>query len=375
MDGLDIDKAVRGTQDRLLDEGASLADLLEHFRHLVPAALIGDEAWTPILKCASDLPITMGALPMGFELPLHEAAPHADFGVSLASESHAAEHFRRRAANNRADRTAQAALSVLDDLAAEGSPLRRLVGSKMMLEYDIGSATGDEPAQPGLFIRPYARPIVAGEARQADVGLAVDALVSAAGWEKNDAERAQVERVYLAQPAATRMDSLGVFPPRGRAIRLLIMGLASPAQLCDFLRELAWPGDVSAVASELSRISARLNILKTGVHLDVSEAGLGAALGLTPIVKERFSYNTRYWFDDLSDWAPFIDMLAGEDIVVRDKLPALKKLVAKPTPLFGKAGRYLLLRGIHHIKLVLSEGRLAKAKAYMFMVLSAGLDA
>ena len=38
--------------------------------------------------------------------------------------------------------------------------------------------------------------------------------------------------------------------------------------------------------------------------------------------------------------------------------------------LYGKSGRFVLLRGIHHIKLVVSGNRLQKAKAYVFMVLS-----
>ena len=38
--------------------------------------------------------------------------------------------------------------------------------------------------------------------------------------------------------------------------------------------------------------------------------------------------------------------------------------------LYGKTGRYVLLRGIHHIKLVISGNKLRKAKAYVFMVLS-----
>ena len=372
LDKMDIDEAVRRTQDRLRFEGDTLSDLLVHFQHLVPAALIDDEAWARILKCARDLPITMGALPMGFELPLHEATPHADFGVSLASDTWAAEFFRHRAAANQADATAQAVVRVLDDMATEGSPLRRLIGPKMMLEYDIGSATSDQPAQPGLFVRPYVRPIIAGGKQLSDVGIALDALVSAVGWPRREVEHRQVERVYLAQPVDTRLDSLGVFPPRGRAIRLAIMGLKSPRQLCDFLHRIEWPGDVPAVQSELERFSARLKIFHQGAHLDVSEAGVGTTLGVTPIVKERFSYNTRYWFDDLSDWTPCIEALRGEPVVVQAKLPALAKLVAKPMPLFGKAGRYVLLRGIHHVKLVISEGRLAKAKAYMFMVLSGG---
>ena len=58
--------------------------------------------WGCILECAGRLPITMGALPFGFELPLHARRPKADFGVSLASGTRTAAFFRERA---RTDRT------------------------------------------------------------------------------------------------------------------------------------------------------------------------------------------------------------------------------------------------------------------------------
>ena len=42
--------------------------------------------------------------------------------------------------------------------------------------------------------------------------------------------------------------------------------------------------------------------------------------------------------------------------------------------LFAKTGRFVMLRGIHHIKLVMSENRLEQAKAYVYMVLSGALS-
>ena len=56
--------------------------------------------------------------------------------------------------------------------------------------------------------------------------------------------------------------------------------------------------------------------------------------------------------------------------MVPEKIEALAGWVSKPTMLFAKSGRFVLLRGIHHIKLVISGNQLRKAKAYVFMVLS-----
>ena len=186
----------------------------------------------------------------------------------------------------------------------------------------------------------------------------------------SDAERENVERVYLAQPADTRMDSFGIFPSRSRAIRLAIMGFKSQPEICSYLENAGWPGRISAVESVIARFRERANIVRTGANIDVREDGLGPTLGLTLIVKQRYTKDSRYWLDGLTDWDPFLEALSQEDIVVPEKLAALAGWVSKPTALFAKSGHYILLRGIHHIKLVVSGNRLREAKAYVFMVLS-----
>ena len=372
---MDIDEAVTLTQDRLAEEGGTMGDLLGHFRNRVSATLVGDREWQRVLDCAGALPITMGALPFGFELPLHERAPQADFGVSLASGTRPADFFRERARADRTDETARAIARLFDQMETEDSPLRAIVGRKLMLEYDIGSAEGGERSLPGLFLRPGERPIMGGCGQADDVATVVDALVSCLGWEANDATRENVRRAYLAQPDDTRMDSFGAFPSRSRAIRLAVMGFKSGRETCSYLEDTGWPGRISAVDSVIARFRERANIVRVGVNIDVQEEGVGPTLGLTLIVKQRYTKDSRYWLDGLTDWDPFLKALSHEDLVVPEKLEALSDWVSKPTPLFAKSGRYVLLRGIHHMKLVISENQLRKAKAYVFMVLSAAASA
>jgi hypothetical protein len=186
----------------------------------------------------------------------------------------------------------------------------------------------------------------------------------------NDAQRKNLERVYLAQPEDTRMDSFGMFPARSRAIRLAIMGFKSQQEICSYLEDTGWPGQIAAVGSVIARFKERVNIIRTGANIDVRDEGVGPTLGLTLIVKQRYTKDSRYWLDGLTDWDPFLEAMSHEDLVVPEKLSALADWVSKPTTLFGKSGRYVLLRGIHHIKLVISGNQLRKAKAYVFMVLS-----
>ena len=367
---VNIDEAVILTQERLAKEGGTMGDLLGHFRDRISPILIGESEWERILDCAGKLPITMGALPFGFELPLHSPRPEADFGASLASGTRSAEFFRECERADKTDETASAIMQICRQMETENSPLREIVGRKLMLEYDIGSAREGQGSFPGMFLRPGEHPVIGAGGREDDVVMVCDALASCIGWEINDAERQYLRQAYLAQPEHTRMDSFGVFPSRSRAIRLAVMGFKSHQEVCRYLEDTGWPGQVTAVDSVIARFRDRVNIARIGLNIDVREDGIGPTLGLTLIVKQRYTRDSRYWLDGSTDWAPFLEALEHEDIVFSDKIKALADWVSKPTPLFAKSGRYIMLRGIHHVKLVLSDNELRKAKAYVFMVLS-----
>ncbi len=367
---MNIDEAVILTQERLAKEGGTMGDLLGHFRDRISPVLIGVSEWERILDCARKLPITMGALPFGFELPLHSPKPEADFGASLASGTRSAEFFRECARTDKTDATASVIMRICRQMETENSPLREIVGRKLMLEYDIGSARDGQGSFPGMFLRPGERPIIGANGQEDDVVMVGDALASCIGWEINDAERKYLQQAYLAQPEDTRMDSFGVFPSRSRAIRLAVMGFKSQQEVCRYLENTGWPGQITAVNSVIARFRDRVNIVRIGLNIDVQEDGIGPTLGLTLIVKQRYTKDSRYWLDGLTDWAPYLEALDHEDIVFSDKIKALSDWVSKPTPLFARSGRYIMLRGIHHVKLVISDNQLRKAKAYVFMVLS-----
>ena len=371
---MDLDGAITLTEERLAEEGATMGDLLGHFRERISPVLVGDREWRRILECAATLPITMGALPFGFELPLNDRRPEADLGASLASGTRTAAFFRERERADGSDGTARTITRLFRRMDAEDSPLRAIVGRKLMLEYDIGSA-GDVPcSRPGMFLRPGERPIVGASGQAADVDIVASALVSSVGWDISDGEREHLRRAYLAQPEDTRMDSFGVFPSRSRSIRLAVMGFRSRDQICSYLEDTGWPGRIPSVESVLDRFRERVDVVRTGANIDVREQGLGPTLGLTLIVKQRYTKDSRYWLDGLTDWDPFLEALGHEEIVVPEKIDALAGWVSRPTPIFGRAGRYVLLRGIHHIKLVISGDRLRGAKAYVFMVLSGAIS-
>ena len=368
-----IDEAVLRTQERLAQEGQNMSELLGYFRERISPSLIGEIHWKWILDRAETLPIEMGAFPFGFEIPLHDTKPIADFGVSLASGTRTATFYEELLRTNRADDTAKAIVRLFELMESKESKLRDIVGRKLMLEFDIGSVLDDLHKTPGMFLRPGERPVMGSGKQIADVMNVVDALVSCVGWIRNETERKNVEHAYLAQPEHTRMDSFGIFPSRFRSIRLAVMGFKSTKELCTYLENTGWPGEIPAVESVVSRFRERANVVRIGINIDVQESGLGPSLGLTLIVKQRFTKDSRYWLDGLTDWDPLLRALSFEDAVVADKLKELEGWKSKPTVLFAKSGRFVLLRGIHHIKLVVSDNRIRKVKAYLFLVLSGAI--
>ena len=372
---MNLDEAIKKTQNRLATEGGTMGDLLLNFRNKISPILIGNDQWELILERARKFPVIVGALPFGFELPLHDIRPIADFGVSLESGTAVQTLFRERSHADRTVETANAVERLFNQMNAEYSPLREIVGGKIMLEYDIGSAPeeGKYP-HPGVFMRPGERPIIGAGEQVNDVNVVADALVSCVGWKRNEFQRQTLQEVYLAQPEDTRLDAFGIFPSRSRNIRLAIMGFKTRQDIHSYLVKARWPGDFSSVDSVLSRFMERVKVVRTGVYLDVQEDGLSPELGLTLIVRQRYTKESRYWLDGMTDWEPLLQALGHEDLVAPEKIAELAGWVSKPTTLFAKSGQFVLLRGIHHIKLVISESQLQKIKAYVFFVLSGAVS-
>jgi len=137
----------------------------------------------------------------------------------------------------------------------------------------------------------------------------------------------------------------------------------------DRVQIAGWPGRHPFVAATVSRFEERGGFVELGLHLDVHADGLGPTLGLSCLAKERVAKDPRHWLDRPDLWTAFIDGLREEGLAVPEKLSALANWTTAPTTLFGRLGPFVLLRGIHHIKLVLAGDRIEQVKGYPFMAL------
>lgn len=367
---MDSDEAIRITQDRLRQEGGSVADLLEIFRAYVSKNLIDDTQWQAILKAAQQHPIELGALPFGFEFPLHDERPVADFGITLLSQRNFFPHRFVNEPRRQMPDAHQAIESIFDQLEDTNSRLREIVGRKLMLEYDIGSARNREHQFPGIFLRPGEYPINGKANQHDDVRTVAEALMSSVGWTMNSKELQLLESAYHFQPNKSRMDSFGIFPSRARGLRLTIMSFNAIRDLSEYLSNMKWPGQISTVESVIARIRSRVNVVNFGISIDLFDSGLGPDLGLTLMTKDRYTRESGYWVDKAEDWSGFLDALGREPLVDSTKLNELTKWVSSPSMLYSKTGVFLWLKGIHHIKFVVHGASLQKVKAYVFFVIS-----
>ncbi len=368
---MEIAEAVTLTQARLAAEGSTLADLLRHFRGRFSPALIGEIEWEQLLKYAEKLPIVMGAHPVGFEIPLQARIPKADLCVALASGTHSAKNFLTQVQTGGCNQVAQAVSLLLAQIEADDSRLREIVGRKMMLQFRTTETCNGGLPLPDIFLRADRKPILGATSREQDVCIVANALATSLGRSMTTTQLDRLTQVYRVQPDGTRMDSFTIFPAESQAIQLSVLGFKTRQAILSFLTSTAWSGQRSVVDSIITRFAKRMQIANTGLNILVGEAAVEPILGLTFIVKQRQTKDSRYWLGGLTEWNPVLTALGQEQTIIPEKLQALESWLSKPMRLFASSGAYILLCGIHHIKLIIDETGIAAIKAYLYFALSA----
>lgn len=362
-----IDESRALIEKHMLAQAGSVGELMEQFKGRISPVLIDGPGWDALLERARGLPVSLATSGFGFELPLHQVEPQADFGVPLFEGSRSAAHYEDWCRSQPAGSAATAPVRLLREMGREGSDLRRIAGKKLLLEYDIDPAHRGTPPDPGIFLYPDddALPGDGSAPRFKDLGVVADAVVAAAGREPDDVERRHLERVFLAMAPDTHIGAVGTFPSRTRGLRLAIMGFRKTSELTAFLARAGWPGRPAAVAPLVSDLEERAAFAHLGIHLDVLAEGVGPALGVSFYARET------QWLKDIDPWLPLIYSLRQQGLAVPDKLSALADSWSGAETVFGRSSMLLIVRGIHHIKLVLIGDRFEQVKAYVFFLVFA----
>ena len=367
---MNIDEARAGIEEHMLAQADSVGELLEQFRSRIPSALIDGPGWDRLVERARGLPISLATSGFGFELPLHEPEPRADLGLALFEGSLSAAHFEAWSRSQPEDASTRAVVRLLREMGREGAALRRIAGTRLLLEYDIDPADGPFP-DPGVFLYPAAdaRPDDGSVKELGDLRVIADAVAAASGWEPDGAERRHAERLFLTKPPGAQIGAVGAFPARTRGLRVAITGIRSTHELTSFLERAGWPGRTATLAPFVSDLEARGAFAHLAAHLDVHPGGVRPPLGVSVYARDA------RWLKDIDPWMELIDGLRAPGFAVPEKLSTLEESWAGVETVFGRRGMLLVVRGIHHIKLVLAGGRWAQAKAYVFFLVFPPLQA
>ena len=368
---IDVRQKTSLTEERLTPIADSLGDLLEQLRGRIPTQLIAGHDWERVLTLARGFPVTFAGFPHGFELPLHEARPSADLGITLVGSTRSGDYFERKAQEEDVEPYVERIIRLLGKTVGD-TPLRQICGRKTILEFDIASAPGEQSPEPGFFLRGVERLVTGGrgEQGQQDVCVMLDGIAVATGWDLTGYRRC-AEQVYQALGPDTRIESLGVFPARDKSIRFAVAGFRCADDIGTFLERIDWQGNHSTITSTASRFAARKAFAYLSVHIDVQATGIGPTLGLGFMTRDMAPTDGRYWIDSPKYWSTLIKSMREDGLGLPDKLSALAGWSTPAELLYGNAGAVVLMRGIHHIKLVSSGDHFDKVKGYVFMLMGA----
>lgn len=369
---MNFEREWAANEDQLVREAGSLGELLARMSSCFSSLPLAEQGWERLVERAQELPPTLAGFPLWMGFPIGVSRPTALLGVSLLGGTRSATLFQERGRANDADPAARSIASLLDETGVEASPLQRVVGNRVLLEYEIDPARHGQ-GEPDFFLYPI-RPTLAGDpsgVRLGDFQVAYNAVTSALSREPDEGECRHARRAYQALEGGTRVGAIGARSSKSRLPRLAMLGFRKASDVMAYLDRVGWPGRRAALATVLERLEARgaLARMQLGLRFDVSAAGLEPTLEL-----QVFSADTIYdhtgWFKDKACWTELVDGLGEEGLAAPEKLPGLDEWSSGAKTLMGRAGLLLLLQRIHHFAIVLNEEGIEQVYAYVFLLLT-----
>ncbi|MCY4326643.1 MAG: hypothetical protein OXC53_03525 [Rhodobacteraceae bacterium] len=367
------------TETDLLSQAGSLGDLYELIRPQISPTLIDGEGWEKLVDRARELPVTMAAFPFGFEVPLHDSRPIVDFGVSLVSGTRTASMFKQRAESEVSDPALKGLVQLIEEKGRKDSPLHHITGPKLLLEFDIASAVADSRPNPGIFLYPEDLVLSGGNGPGEDshkrklikLRAVLEALDKAAARKSIRSQHDRVENIFGELPEGTRILAAGAFPSRDSSTRIAIQGFRDTSSIETLVRKCGWQGNLTDAHSFLNRLIESREINRVSLHLDVQDDGVGKKLGFgifcQPDDTMKAIRGGGYWLDRPKYWAATLKGFGELELAQAKKLEALSGWSSGPCLLYGSKNSFLLLRGIHHLKMAVDNGRISQIKAYVFM--------
>lgn len=351
-----------------------LSDYLTLLRPEIPPQLISSECWQHVDTVAQKLPCALTSF-WGFECPLGTKSADADFLICATAENGGRQVL---AGNQRTtpltDVWSYPIWQQIGHFSQEWSTDSSLYSQvhNVWLEFDVSSLS-NSIASPSFFFALY--PIHAdsnhttssAHSHQWVTQIALKLLLNR---EISRPIQHQIFKCFDTLPPEAYVFQIGVMLSRNTdVIRICIRDIA-PEHILDYLTQLSWPGSLEELRFLLAQLSGLVD--RIDLDLDVGETiapklGLECYLEQQPLVEPR--------------WAEFLDHLVASNLCVsskRDDLlaypghvrqshrpdlwsPQLKQF----SNLLGSRYEMVLMKGLHHIKIVYQPEMPLSAKAYL----------
>lgn len=337
----------------------SLRDYLEPLRRHLPPALISAEGFAALEPPAELIPARLAHNPFGFELRLEAGPLGADLLAFADPAGGDLETLKEHPIPD--ELRASPAWQALGRLAA--APV---VGKleNLWLEFDV---TGEAPLLPSLFFMPVAPLRPGRQDHERALAITEEALTVVAAQRPACLDSGRLRRCFEPLPPAASIFQVGVMNARpSRYIRICV-ALHNLRTALAYLQAVGFPGDLDAVHRRLAWLRRHTGLLR--FNLDIAE-DVAPKLGI-----ECYQPGPR----SERRWQELLAALCREGACAPEKAAALLAYVGESRPedgdwpasltqasaWLGPRVRPVLVRTLHHVKVVLPPGGGLEAKAYL----------
>lgn len=332
----------------------SVAEIVRAVAPYLTADLISPEHLAHLQTIAGQLPGTLTNY-FGFECRLGEAAPLADilFCVRQVGRQPAVLGGRLPGIPEqwaRQEPVWQQLRNFGQQWASPASPLFRKV-QDVWLEFDVAGPPAPVPI-PSLFFG--SKVIRAGLAPAAHGWISAEAVRLLTGRPLTDSLQHGLLDCIAALPDRALLFQMGAMLSREPVFVRVCVSRLTPETLLPYLKAVGWTGERSRLTSLLDELSPFTGSF--ALDLDLLEGEIGPKIGLECGLSKG---------GDAAEWTPFLDYLVAQKLCLPGKRDGLLHYLSAGN------GADEIECGLHHVKVVLQEGKPLQAKAYLSVVTDA----
>jgi hypothetical protein len=336
----------------------SLRDYLDPLRRHLPPELVSAEGFAALEPPAELIPARLAHNPFGFEVRLEAGPLGADL---LAFADPASGDLGTLEEHPIPDGLRSSpAWQALGRLAA--APVAGKL-ENLWLEFDV---TGEAPLLPSLFFMPVAPLRPGRQDHERALAITEEALAVVAARRPACLDSGQLRRCFEPLPPAASIFQVGVMNARPSRYVRICVALHNLRTALAYLQAVGFPGDLDAVHRRLAWLRRHSSLLR--FNLDLAE-DVAPKLGIEcyqrgPRLERR--------------WQELLAALCREGACAPEKAEALLAYTGESRPeddwpegltqtsaWLGPRVRPVLVRTLHHVKVVLPPEGGLEAKAYL----------